>query len=412
VTLADVAKCIKRANLMLDRLSMQRTMSDTGIGPAMLEIDMNFEASSTAEAGHQAIHVAGVSLVFQDFAVQTETPTGSQLAAAAGFKPNQEATVMEVLANGELEDIRPDEVVGLRDSTRKFVIVQSDRIYKLAIDGTQYEWPSRVISGGQLRKLGQVPDGKEVFQELPDAVERVIQEHDLVDLDAPGVEKFKARVRQWKLNVQGVILVIHHPTIIVREAIKDAGFDPTKPWTIVLRVHGRPKQEVGLDFVVDLRTPGIEKLRLTPKEVNNGEAPTAPRRQFELLEVDERFLKGLGLRWETVIDTPQPGTSRRWLLIYDYPVPGGFTVDRTLLALEIPLTYPGAQIDMFYTSPPLALSSGRAIERTQVAASILGTPFNGWSRHRGQQSLWDLTNDNIATHLGLVESAMAKETGE
>ena len=218
--------------------------------------------------------------------------------------------------------------------------------------------------------------------------------------------------RQWKLNVQGVILDVQEPTIVVRQAIKQAGFDPNQNWIIILRVHGEPKREVGLDFVVDLRTPGIEKLRLTPKEVNNGEALSAPRRQFNLLEIDEGFLNGLGLFWETIVDTMVANKSRRWLLIHDYPVPAGFTMDFMLLALEIPLTYPGAQIDMFYTSPPLALKSGRAIDRTQVSATILDTPFNGWSRHRGAQSQWNPASDNVSTHLALVESALAKETGE
>lgn len=217
---------------------------------------------------------------------------------------------------------------------------------------------------------------------------------------------------KWKLNVQGVIVDVREPTIVVRQAIKDAGFDPEKNWIIILRVHGEPKREVALDFIVDLRTPGIEKLRLTPREVNNGEAPSAPRRQFDLLEIDEGFLKGLGVFWETIVDNTIANNNRRWLFIHNYPVPGGFTVEHTLLALEIPLTYPGAQIDMFYTSPTLALKSGRAIDRTQVTATILGTSFNGWSRHRWAQSPWNPASDNVSTHLALVESAMAKETGE
>ena len=131
-----------------------------------------------------------------------------------------------------------------------------------------------------------------------------------------------------------------------------------------------------------------------------------------LLEVDERFLNGLGFRWETVIDGASRGQARRWLLIHDYPPPQGFTTERTLLALEIPPTYPNAQIDMFYTNPPLALATGRPIDRTQVSARIAGVDFNGWSRHRGPQSQWDPASDNVMTHLALVESAMAKEVSE
>lgn len=225
--------------------------------------------------------------------------------------------------------------------------------------------------------------------------------------DTTNAAKPDDRELTWKLNVQGVVLTLHEPNIVVRTAIKEAGFDPTKNWIIVLRVRDQPKREVSLDDVIDLRMPGIEKLRLTPKEVNNGEVAVQARRHFALLDVDERFLNGLGLWWETVIDG-----GRRWLLIHDYPVPNGYTTSRTLLALEIPPTYPGAQIDMFYTHPPLALKTGRAIERTQVSASIQGQPFNGWSRHRGELSKWNPATDNVSTHLALVESALAKEVGE
>lgn len=368
---------------------------------------MNVTTLNAAMPGEHIIAIAGFSLTCHDHSIVEGAPTGAQLAAVAGFKPEQAATVLEMLSNGELEDRRPDERVSLRDSTRKFVIVESDRSYKLTLDGTRVDWPCRVISGGQLRKLGQVSAEREVYQDLPGSAERIIGEHDLVDLGAANVEVFKTRKHTWKLNVQGVLLTLDEPSIVVRTAIKEAGFDPTKNWIIILRVRNQPNREVGLDDVIDLRTPGIEKLRLTPKEVNNGEAAVKPRRQFALLDVDERFLNGLCLWWETVIDT-----GRRWLLFHDYPVPNGYTTSRTLLALEIPLTYPGAQIDMFYTHPPLALKTGRAIDRTQVSASIQGQTFNGWSRHRGELSKWNPATDNVSTHLALVESALAKEVGE
>ena len=98
--------------------------------------------------------------------------------------------------------------------------------------------------------------------------------------------------------------------------------------------------------------PGIEKLRLTPKDVNNGEAPAVPCRTFALLDIDEAHLNRLGLKWETLVEA-----ERRWLLLYDYPLPAGYTVARTSMALEIPPTYPGAQIYGFYAYPPLALAS-------------------------------------------------------
>lgn len=217
----------------------------------------------------------------------------------------------------------------------------------------------------------------------------------------------------WKLNVQGVILNLQEPTIVAGDAIEKAGFDKSKSWIIVLRVAGQPKREIDQDYTIDLRTPGIEKIRLTPKEVNNGDG-SKPLRMFALLEADHAFLDGLGLRWETVVEPAEqnPAQARRWLLIHGYPVPAGYTVNATLLALEIPTTYPGAQIDMFYTSPPLRLITGNPIPSTQVSATIQGAHFNGWSRHRGPGAPWDPDADNVATHLALVDSAIAKEAGE
>lgn len=368
---------------------------------------MTADSLQASKHNVQTISIAGLSLVFQEFSISDATPTGAQLAAVAGFTPAQHATVLQIMANGELEDIRPSEQVNLRASTGKFVIVESDRSYKLTVDGVRFEWPCRVISGGQLRKLGQVPAADEIYFDLPGNVDRVIDKHDLVDLDGTQIESFKTRKRSWKLNVQGVVLVVHEPTIEVRRAITEAGFDTTKNWIIILRVQGQPKKEVTLDYVVDMRTPGVEKLRLTPREVNNGEAVPKPNRMFALLDIDACFLDGLGLLWEMVIDG-----KRRWLLVHDYPIPIGYTAHRTLLALEVPRTYPQAQIDMFYTHPPLALRSGRAIDRTQVSATILGVTFNGWSRHRGANSKWDPTTDNVSTHLALVESALLREVGE
>lgn len=370
-------------------------------------VDHVFEAAlDRGQAGHQ-IKVADETLTYRTVRIDDLTPTGAQLAAAAGFKPKQNATVLQVLANGELEDVREGETVDLRHSDGRFVIVETDRDYYLRIDGQRYPWPCRIVSGAVLRKLGDVPDGSTLYLEKIDEPDLAIGDHDLIDLDGRGVESFVSRKPSWKLNVQGVEIEIETPFILVSDALTRAGFDSAQSWHIFLKVDGQAKREVQLTDNVDLRTPGIEKLRLTPKEVNNGEAPAAPRRDFALLEADDAYLDQLGLPWETVVDA-----GRRWLLIHQYRVPAGYTAGQTLLALEVPPTYPGAEIDMFYTYPPLALASGQPIDCTQIPASIRNIPFNGWSRHRGPGSPWNPTADNVSTHMALVESALLKEVGE
>jgi hypothetical protein len=207
----------------------------------------------------------------------------------------------------------------------------------------------------------------------------------------------------WKLNVQGVVIESPTPEIVVRQAIKQAGFNPDTPWIIVLKVAGEPKREVDLNFVIDLRHKGIEKLRLTPRQINNGEMAAGLRNDFALLPQDAEHLTHLGLRWETLIDG-----GRRWLILRNYPLPSGYRSPVADLAIEVPVSYPSAQLDMFYCNPPLALTSGAAIPQTQGVETIVGSRFQRWSRHRQ----WDPARDTVATHLALVDESLRREVGQ
>lgn len=204
----------------------------------------------------------------------------------------------------------------------------------------------------------------------------------------------------WKLNVQGVVIESSHPTIVVRDAIQKAGFDPTAAWIIVLKIAGEPKKPVDLSTEIDLRHPGIEKLRLMPKQIDNGEATLPRRLDFPLLPQDEDHLDRFGLRWETVLDG-----QRRWLMLPNYPVPADYTTTHTNVAIEIPTSYPAAQLDMFYCHPPLARQRGGDIPQTQHVETICGVAHQRWSRHRQ----WDSARDTLATHLALVDESLRRE---
>lgn len=181
----------------------------SGAGPISSRFEKTMSKSGLFDSNKSETHsiaVADASLAFRNVEVDDWTPTGEQLAVAAGFKAADGVSVLQFLPTGDLEDIRPTETVDLRRSdVARFVIVASDRAYRFTIDGQRFDWPCRVVSGMLLRKLGQLQEDRDVFHEGHAEADRRIEHSDLVDLDGAGVESFVSRKRQWKLNVQGVV---------------------------------------------------------------------------------------------------------------------------------------------------------------------------------------------------------------
>lgn len=350
-----------------------------------------------------AIEIAGLDLNFKVVDIADSTPTGAQIAAAAEVLPDNDPFVLRFLDDGELVPILASEVAPIDGVNDRFVVTSADRAYRLKVDGEQYDWPAQYVTGKTVRKLAGIANDLQLMLAVENEPDKVIGNRDLVDLAGAGVERFYTVRETWKIKVQDTVIQSDLPIIKVRDAMTQAGFDPVQPWHIFLKVAGQPKQEVGLDFDVDLRTHGIEKLRLTPKDVNNGEAGNG----FRLLGVDEAFLEQSGWRWRTVLDR-----GRRWLIIDNYQLPPGFSATAVAMALEIPNTYPGAQIDMFYVAPVLLLANGSRIGATETLITIGGVTYQRWSRHRGQASPWNPKIDNVRTHLTLVDGALSREVNQ
>lgn len=179
-----------------------------------------------------------------------------------------------------------------------------------------------------------------------------------MDLMASGLEIIVSRKQTWQLKVQGVLLTLTAASISVRDALVKAGIDPNKGWTAALKIKGAPRETIGLDGIIDLSRPGIEKLWLRPNHINNGEAPCGPCRDFAIPQADAQFLEKRELVWDSVME----GASR-WIIFRKYPMPEGYTMSEADIAVQIPATYPQAALDMFYCYPlcnlPAAVKSLR-----------------------------------------------------
>lgn len=127
------------------------------------------------------------------------------------------------------------------------------------------------------------------------------------------------------------------------------------------------------------------------------------RRQFRLPAEDEKFLNEYGLPWEAIVDGSQ------WVLIHDFPAPGGYNHSTVLVAVRLETGYPTAPLDMAYFFPSLARVDGKLIKATEATQAIDGKTFQRWSRHRTSNNPWKVGVDNIGTHVILIEDWLERE---
>lgn len=137
------------------------------------------------------ILVAQDNLNFRTIAVEDPVPLGRQILTAAGLDAIADYSLFAVLDTGEFEDVRLDEPFDLRgQGAERFVAFQTDRDYKLTVNGDQVRWGKPAISEAVLRTLAQPDDHESVFLVVDGSQDREIERGELVDLTSPGVERF------------------------------------------------------------------------------------------------------------------------------------------------------------------------------------------------------------------------------
>ncbi|AYL99454.1 E2/UBC family protein [Mucilaginibacter celer] len=120
------------------------------------------------------------------------------------------------------------------------------------------------------------------------------------------------------------------------------------------------------------------------------------RRQFQLPESDAIYLENLGNDWETIIDG-----GMHWVIIKDHPVPLGYNISNTDIAIKIETGYPRTGLDMAYFYPGLTRLDGKLIGAVCLQP-IDGKQFQRWSRHRTATNPWREGVDDLSTHVALI----------
>ena len=174
------------------------------------------------------ILVAREDLQFTPASLADPVPTGAQILAVAGIHHPTEHLLFQMLTSGLLEEIRPEETTDLRLAGReKFLVFRSDRAFRFQLDDRAFDWGASRISGATLKQLAGLGEAThEVWLDVLGGNDREIADTELVDLAAPGVERFRTRAIAITIVVNARRKELHQRRVsfweIVRLAFPEA----------------------------------------------------------------------------------------------------------------------------------------------------------------------------------------------
>jgi hypothetical protein len=191
------------------------------------------------------VEIAGGNLVFQRHVLRDPMPSGQQIIAAAGHHDARNYIVLQWLPDGAIEELRLEELTDIVGrGIERFIVVESDRSFRLEVEGLRLEWPAAPISGATVKALaGQNDDTLAVVLARENQPDRVIEDEEIVSLDAEGLEIFKLRPRpaQIEISVNGKAFTVRrgvHTGLEIKQAAINAGV------------------AIQLDFILSLETGG------------------------------------------------------------------------------------------------------------------------------------------------------------
>ncbi len=191
-----------------------------------------------------------------------------------------------------------------------------------------------------------------------------------------------------------------HRHVTGRDLLTAANKTPPDHFDLYEKSKDGGRKLIGLDDKVDLLGEGIEKFRTIPKKRTDGRDRSAV---YPLTEEDEKFLDASGYTWAV-----ESWQGNRLVTIRGYKLPCGYNCEMADVAFVVPLTYPAAQIDMFYILPGVSRSDGRPLHAVTIQL-VNGQTAQQWSRHRTPESAWRVGIDNLETQVGLMDACLRDE---
>lgn len=353
-----------------------------------------------------------------------ETVTVEDILKKANKNPPSCFSVFKDLEGCDFEPVRPGDKVDLRELGNERFIIKDAITITYIVNGEHESTDRKEMTPAQIMNQAAIDPSKQylvqTFKDKPEVIYawdwNVKLEMrcggmtfesrnwvELADIEVLGKNCQPVPVaRQYKIKIQNQFHIVNHPILSEEQIIRLGGKTDIACWD-VLQFFSNKAHPVKLEDkqLLDLtRAQCLLYLVLQPRKQQEGKET---RRQFTLPAEDQQFLNQQGLLWETLLTS-----QGHCLLIHDFPVPAGYNVEKAMVILKIPPTYPATQIDMAYFYPALALKSSKQI-KALTPCQIDNRVFQQWSRHR-QAGEWTPGVDNCATHIHLVKNWLTNET--
>lgn len=172
--------------------------------------------------GPFGIQIGDQTMQFVPKIVDDPMVTGDQILAVAGAHPANDFLVFQLLGDGVLEVIRPEETVDLRSAgAEKFLVFRSDRSFRFSIDEQVFDWGAAQISGGTIKRLAGVSSkNTDVWLDTPGGHDRLIEDKEMVNLANPRTERFVTRTTRIMVKVNSREREVDHRMLTYWEVVK------------------------------------------------------------------------------------------------------------------------------------------------------------------------------------------------
>ena len=238
------------------------------------EIHNDNDREKDGRASHYRIQFALDNLNFRSIDVADPMPLGRQILAAAGLDPRNDLSLFVILPSGDFEDIRLDEPFDLRvRGAEQFVGFRTDRNFKFLLDDREILWGKPAIASSDLYKLANVDGDKAVFLEVRGGEDKLITPEEIVDLAAPGIERF-ITAPQRALEIEIIVNARSRSVTdseLTYEQIVQLAFpgshDPNSVFSITYRkaLSPSPQGELGVGGTVKIKQGTIFNVTKTDK---------------------------------------------------------------------------------------------------------------------------------------------------